>query len=88
RAMDGLGYDAVVLDNHRAAYEATAHITGHGHRRIALINGPEIVRTAADRLQGYREALLAAGLGFDQALVRDADFQEQAAYDAAVDLLR
>lgn len=88
RAMDGLGYDAVVLDNHRAAYEATAHVTGHGHRRIGLINGPEIVRTAADRLQGYREALLAAGLAFDQALVRDAGFQEQAAYDAAVDLLR
>ncbi len=34
-----------------------------------LINGPRRVRTAADRLQGYREALLAAGLPFDPALV-------------------
>jgi LacI family transcriptional regulator len=88
RAMEGLGYDAVVLDNHRAGHEATAHLIARGHRRIALINGPDIVRTAADRLQGYREALLGAGLAFDPALVRAADFQEQAAYDAAIDLLR
>ena len=87
RAMDGLGYDAVVLDNHSAAHAATSYILGHGHRRVGLINGPEVVRTAADRLQGYREALAGAGIAFDPALVRDAAFQEQAAYDAAVDLL-
>ncbi|CEJ15277.1 HTH-type transcriptional repressor PurR [bacterium YEK0313] len=87
RAMDGLGYDAVVLDNHRAGHAATTYILGHGHRRIGLINGPDVVRTAADRLQGYREALIGAGIGFDPALVRNAAFQEQAAYDAAIDLL-
>ena len=47
RAMDGLGYDAVVLDNHSAGHAATSYILGHGHRRIGLINGPEVVRTAA-----------------------------------------
>jgi LacI family transcriptional regulator len=88
RAMEGLGYDAVVLNNHRAAYEATSYAIGCGHRRIALINGPKTVRTAADRLQGYREALLAAGLALDPALVRDAGFREQSAYEAALQLLR
>lgn len=88
RAMEGLGYDAVVLNNHRAAYDATSYAIGCGHRRIALINGPKTVRTAADRLQGYREALLAAGLGFDPELVHDAGFREQLAYDAAIQLLR
>ena len=88
RAMDGLGYDAVVLDNHRAAFEATRHLIAAGHRRIALINGPEVVRTAADRLRGYREALLTAGITFDPGLVRDAGFQEAPACRAAVDLLR
>ncbi|MCA0320290.1 MAG: LacI family transcriptional regulator [Proteobacteria bacterium] len=88
RAMDGLGYDAVVLDNRRAAFEATSHLVAAGHRRIALINGPDVVRTAADRLAGYREALLAAGIAFDPGLVRDAGFQEAPACRAAVDLLR
>ena len=88
RAMEGLGYDAVVLNNHRAAYEAASYAIGRGHRRIALINGPKTVRTAADRLQGYREALLAAGLAFDPALVKDAGFREQSANEAALQLLR
>lgn len=87
RAMDGLGYDCVVLDNHRAAFEATDHLIACGHRRIALINGPDALRTATDRMQGYREALLSAGLRFDPTLVREADFQEQPAYDAALALL-
>lgn len=87
RAMDGLGYDAVVLDNHRAAFEATQHLISAGHRRIALINGPDIVRTAADRLRGYREALLTAGIPFDADLVRDAGFQEAPACRAAAELL-
>ncbi|AVO44374.1 LacI family DNA-binding transcriptional regulator [Phreatobacter cathodiphilus] len=87
RAMDGLGYDAVVLDNHRAAFEATRHLIAAGHRRIALVNGPEVVRTAADRLRGYREALLTAGIPLDPALVRDAGFQEAPACRAVADLL-
>lgn len=87
RAMDGLGYDAVVLDNRKAGLNATSHLIARGHRRIGLINGPEIVRTAADRMQGYREALLSAGLPFDPALVRDAGFRERPAYDAFVDLM-
>jgi LacI family transcriptional regulator len=87
RAMDGLGYDAVVLDNRKAGFEATNHLIARSHRRIGLVNGPEIVRTAADRLQGYREALLSAGLSFDPALVRDAGFQERPAYDALSGLM-
>jgi LacI family transcriptional regulator len=88
RALDGLGYDAVVLDNRQAALDAVAHVIARGHRRIGMINGPEMLRTAADRLQGYREALLAAGLPFDPALVRNAEFREKEARDAAIQLLR
>lgn len=87
RAMDGLGYDAVVLDNHRAGFDATTHLISRGHRRIALVNGPEILRTAADRMQGYREALLAKSLPFDPALVVDAGFQERPAFEALPELL-
>ncbi len=87
RAMEGLGYDAVVLDNRAAGFQATRHLTELGHRRIALINGPPLLRTASDRLQGYREALLSAGLPFDPALVRDAGFQERPARSAFAELM-
>jgi len=88
RALEGLGYDTVVLDNRQAAIDAVGHLIAHGHRRIGMINGPEVLRTAVDRLQGYREALLGAGLSFDRALVRSAEFREREAHDAAIRLLR
>ena len=40
-----------------------------GHRRIAVLAGPEGVSTAADRAAGYRRALAEAGLAEDRRLV-------------------
>jgi LacI family transcriptional regulator len=76
-----------MLDNRRAALEATRHILSFGHRRIAMLSGPEAVSTGAERQQGYREALLEAGVAYDEALVRDAGFREERAYDSARELL-
>ncbi len=87
RALDGLGLDTIVLDNHLAARLAVDHLVALGHRRIALITGPATVATGAERLSGYRDALAQHGLGFDADLVRDAGFREAAAYQASTDLL-
>lgn len=87
RGLDEFGLDAVVLDNRRAALEATRHILSFGHRRVAMIGGPVAISTGAERLSGYREALLEAGLAPDPALVHDAGFREDPAYDATCALL-
>lgn len=88
RAFDGLGLDAVVLNNRLAAHQATQHLIHRGHTRIGLLSGPTSVTTGADRLAGYREALLASQLHFESGLVREAGFREQQAYDATVELMR
>jgi LacI family transcriptional regulator len=87
RGLDELGLDAVVLDNRRAALEATRHILSFGHRRVAMIGGPPSISTGAERLAGYREALHEAGLAYDPSRVRDAGFREEPAYDATCELL-
>ncbi len=87
RGFEEFGLDAVVLDNRRAALEAVRHLLGFGHRRIALVGGPLTLNTGAQRLAGYREGLLEAGIPFDARWVRDAGFREQPAYDAARELL-
>jgi LacI family transcriptional regulator len=53
---------SVRIDNVRAAMDATSHLIGLGHRRIACLAGPLASLTAADRLAGYRRALRRAGL--------------------------
>jgi LacI family transcriptional regulator len=61
--------DAVVIDNERGGREATMHLVGLGHRRIALLGVETDWTSDAGRLNGYRTALRNAGLEFDKRLV-------------------
>lgn len=67
----GLVCDHVHIDNVAAAREATQHLIDQGHRRIAAIGwqDPAPRATAQQRLLGYTQALRAAGLPVEQALL-------------------
>jgi len=65
--------DAVVVDNRRGARQAIDFLIQLGHRRIAYISGPYDIPTYRERLAGYKEALMAAGIPFDEQLVRVGD---------------
>jgi LacI family transcriptional regulator len=84
-----VGFDTdVVLSDHRpAAARATTHLTHRGHRRIALLTESLDVHTARERLAGYEDALAAAGVTVDPALVRSGVHHQRQAEDAAIDLL-
>jgi LacI family transcriptional regulator len=79
--------DTVLVDNERGAEEATGHLAASGYRRIACITGPVGLFTAERRLAGYRAALRYAGLPFDAALVRHADFRVEGGHEAMSSLL-
>jgi LacI family transcriptional regulator len=77
----------VVMDNYRSAFQATRLLIESGHRRIALVNGPESVGTARERQRGYRDALAFAGVAPDEALVRSVPFSHEQGRLATLDLL-
>jgi LacI family transcriptional regulator len=84
----GVALDVVDVDNRDAGRQATAHLLATGRRRIAQLAGPEGWKAAADRAQGYADALAAAGAAADPALtVRAADWGAPAGYAAARALL-
>ena len=62
--------DQVWVDSVVAAREMTAHLIAGGRRRIAVVGAPDVLDHAAARLrvQGYREALDAAGIERDPTL--------------------
>jgi LacI family transcriptional regulator len=64
----------VGVDNGAAAFAATEHLIGNGHRRIAIISGRQAVSTGRDRIAGYRRAVEELGAEVDDALVIEADF--------------
>lgn len=66
---------------------ATRHLIDLGHRRIAMIAGPESVLCCQARLGGYRSALEGARLSADPGLVVQCDLTGEAGYAAALNLL-
>jgi LacI family transcriptional regulator len=62
----------VDVDNVGAAREVTTRLIAHGRRNLATIAGPANMAAGLDRLQGWREAVSAAGL--DASLVEHGDF--------------
>ncbi|HEV2358120.1 MAG TPA: LacI family DNA-binding transcriptional regulator [bacterium] len=68
------GLNRVTMDNYRSAFQAVRLLWESGHRRIGLVNGPDRIDTARERLRGYTEALAFAGLPFDPGLVQSGAF--------------
>jgi DNA-binding LacI/PurR family transcriptional regulator len=84
------GTSSVSIDDAAAARIATEHLIDLGHTAIAFIGAaPDDARAGfgdAHRLQGYRDAMDAAGLG-DRVSVSPAASDMPSGYQSAVDLL-
>jgi LacI family transcriptional regulator len=87
RPAPGLAADLVEIDDHRAAFDAVAHLIAHGHRRIAYVGDTPAIPTSAARLRGYRDALARHHVEADEYLVNCACATSQAAADAVPALL-
>lgn len=60
----------VNISNYQASRQAVEYLLGLGHRRIAMIAGPERDRDGGEnRLAGYQAALAESGIGYDPVLV-------------------
>jgi LacI family transcriptional regulator len=73
---------AEVADNRGGARQGAEHLLGLGHERIAFVAGTVGLRTASERLAGFRDALEAAGVPFDERLVVSGSFSEPGGAEA------
>lgn len=64
-----LDIPSVSGDVYRGTYLAAQHLIRLGHRRIALVNGPNETYTSRERRAGYLEALFDAGLSIAPELI-------------------
>nr|AGU10367.1 Periplasmic binding protein-like domain [uncultured organism]AGU10560.1 Periplasmic binding protein-like domain [uncultured organism] len=78
---------AIRIDDREAAATMTRHIMDLGHRRIGFIRGNPNLSASDQRLEGYREALAAADIPIDPALIVDGLFTYLSGLDAAEQLL-
>lgn len=86
--LPGSHIHCVDVNNRGGATLATQHLIALGHTRLGLITNADPVYTAAaDRLEGYRQALETAGLDYAPELVRYGNFTPQSGAEAMAQLL-
>jgi LacI family transcriptional regulator len=73
----------VVINNQKAGYDATSHLIEQGCKNIAHVTANLKRNVYADRLKGYRQALIENGLPYDESRVIINDLSEEAGIDAA-----
>jgi len=78
----GDGIPCVSASNVPGARDATLHLLGLGHRRIAAITGPRGWIATEERLLGYHAALAGAGVLPEAALEVESDFNLAGGYQA------
>jgi LacI family transcriptional regulator len=78
----------VEATNWQGATDATRHLYQLGHTRIAFVTGSLAVRSAIDRLYGYKAALADCDIPFREELVIEGDYQQQTGYEVTKSLLQ
>ena len=77
----------VAVDDRRAAIDATEHLLSLGHRDIAVITGDMESASSRRRLDGFRQAMGAAGLSVNENWVAYGSYLPEAGESAARTLL-
>src|SRR5690606_37433135 len=81
------GCTGVIIDNVDAAYRATAHLIEQGCHNIVHVLGNPKINVYANRLKGYRYALLDYGLLFKEENILYSDLHEEAGEEIVRQLL-
>jgi LacI family transcriptional regulator len=87
RFVAGAGLDQVGCDNEQPTARLVEHLIDLGHTRIAMAIGIRGLSTTEERVRGYRLALEAAGLPFDETLLAEGGSMRDQAHAAMHALL-
>jgi len=77
----------VRIDDYRAAFEVTSYLIKLGHTQIGFITGHPSQSVSGRRLDGYKAALVEAGINVDANLIKQGYFTYQSGLEAAQSLL-
>nr|WP_258389618.1 LacI family DNA-binding transcriptional regulator [Paenibacillus spongiae] len=89
--FDGKPYNTVDADHRMGSFDAVTHLMQQGCQRIWFLNGPPVFSNSLDRLEGYRQALEAAGMTFDPDRVLAGNYSRKSGYahaEAFAELIR
>lgn len=74
RTVPDVEVDIVRCASADGSYQLTHHLLELGHRRIAILSGPDSVSVSHERLAGYKRAFYEANLPIDESLIIHGEF--------------
>jgi DNA-binding LacI/PurR family transcriptional regulator len=77
----------VTVENIQSTHNAISHLIGLGRRRIGTVTGDLNIVDVLDRIEGYKAALMDAGIGVDPDLIHVGGFSYEQGYLGAKKLL-
>jgi LacI family repressor for deo operon, udp, cdd, tsx, nupC, and nupG len=84
---EGAKLPYVAIDNEKAAYSAVNYFISHGHKSIGMISGSFYNNSEKCRENGYKRALIDAGLTFDDKYIIKSNYKPESGMEICEKLL-
>lgn len=85
--LSGKNVHSLSIDNTIGGYMATLHLLQKGHTDIAHIRGVQEQPDAQTRFEGYKKALIEAGIKVNPQLIKQGDFNSESGYEKTIELI-
>ena len=80
RQVKNAAFDRVLTNDEQGVFRAVSELIRLGHKRIAIITGPDKSLPGRERLAGYLHAMREYGVPLVPELIREGDFMSKRAY--------
>ena len=87
RNVSGVSLDGVFADNIGGSYDGVKSLIDEGHKKIAIIAGPDTSLPGRERLEGYKKALSDHGIDIKDRYIVYGDFKTDTAYEKTRELM-
>lgn len=80
--------DSISIDTYRPTYNLLSELIKNGHKHIAIINGPMVIKPSMERFNAYTQVLKDNGIPLRNEYIFYSDFNEQKASEIAGEILK
>lgn len=88
RKVEAVSASQVIWDNRSGSFQLTDHLIDCGHRQIAIVNVSFQNDNGQERLEGFQQAMKAAGINCPKEYISKPNFYQKEAYDFVLKVMR
>lgn len=88
REIPGIDYPSVVVDNKESARNVVKYFQKNGHTKIGHISGNLKIKSAKDRLSGFKEEMKKLDLFYKNEWIKEGDYSRESGYKRMKEILK